>query len=323
MRQGGWSSFLRALGEAYRAEGARTLAALWSRGRTTRRIGLLVRAVELVYPVGRVLSVAAELDERILHDGLGLASRWLLNRWVPGWQAVVPPPAAEVLPSAPVLIHGNHPSLLTPFLVAATALRPDLKIVSASFLERLLPSYAPYSLPVFLRRDQWLEQFRRGGLPRVVVVSLLRYLEPPAARDEAKEANRRAIARAASHIRAGGAILIAPAGWSLYRWPWHPGIGRIVQSLSREPGEAPDYLVPFREENSSDARVRALLGRGPTAGLRRRLYRRPVTICYSSPTRRSDLEPLPPEAQDIARLLQERYKGLFHRPRGAPRRSRR
>ena len=316
VQRGGWCSFLCALREAYNEEGPQALAGLWSSGRRDRRVGPLVRAIELAYPVGRVLSVAAELDERILHDGLGMASRWLLDRWVPGWRAMIPPRTAEVLASAPILIHGNHPSLLTPFLVAATALRPDLKIISASFLERLLPSYAPYSLPVTLRNDQWGEQFRRGGLPRVLVVMLLRHLEPPAPREEAKGANRRAIASAASHIRSGGAVLIAPAGWSLRRWPWHPGIGRIVQSLSREPGPAPDYLVPFREEASSDARVRALLGGGPIARLRRSLDRRPVTIRYGPPTLRSALEPLPTEVVAITRLLQDRYEGLFRRPRG-------
>lgn len=308
----GWMEFLRDLRTICQQGDPAALCTAWREGREDRRIGPLVRAIELLWPVGEVLALAADLDRRIARDGLGGASRWLLDTWVPGWRAEVPPEAADVLGSAPVLIHGNHPSLLTAFLVAASARRPDLKIVSASILERLLPSYAPYSLPVVLPKGNWGEQLRRGGVPRLVVAGLIHCLDPDIPRAEAKERNRQALARAAAHIWSGGALLIAPAGWTSRRWPWYPGIGRIVQALSQDPVLDGDWLVPFREENSTDARVRAILRRGPVAALDQQRGR-PVTIRYGSPTQRSSLAPFPEPVPEIVRLLQRRYETAFDR----------
>lgn len=315
--RGGWGSFLDELREAYRAGGAPAAAGVWSEGKRARRVGLMVRGIELFYPVGGVLSIAAELDGRIREDGFSSASRWVLDRWVPGWKAVVPPETAEVLSSAPALIYGNHPSnLITLFLIAATVPRPDLKIVSAAFLKRFLPSYAPYSLSVVLPAGSLAKDFRRGGLPHALVMALLRLLEPSIPREEMKETNRRAIAMAAQHLRLGGAVVIAPGGGNRRRGEWHPGIGRILHSLSRQPGPVVEYLVPYHDDTSSDARIRVSLAQGPLARLRRGFYRRPVTIRYGPPKLRTELEPLPTEARDIARLLQDRYEDLFRRPRG-------
>ena len=119
-RARGWTGFLSEIREAYASDDPHALAEVWARGRTRRRVGPLVRVVELLYPVQRILSVAAELDSRISRDGLCDASRWLLDTWVGAWRALIPPFVTEVLSTAPALIYGNHPSLLTPFLVAAS-----------------------------------------------------------------------------------------------------------------------------------------------------------------------------------------------------------
>lgn len=308
----GWTGFFSEIREAYASDDPHALTQVWTRGRTRPRVGALVRTVELFYPVGRVLSVAAELDGRISRDGLCDASRWLLDTWVGEWRALIPPSATEALSTAPGLIYGNHPSLLTPFLVAASTCRSDLKIISASFLQQIIPSYTPYALPVFLPMKNWGEQFRRGGFPRVLVASLVHNLRPPMPRETAKELNRQALEGAVSHIRAGGAVLIAPGGWSVGHWPWHPGIGRIVHELARDPGSSDCCLFPFRERDSSDARVRATFGRGPISRVKRAyLWRRPVAIQFGQPVYRSALDPLPDDVRETVRLLQDRYDTLF------------
>jgi len=298
------------MGEIYVQGDPAGLAAAWAgAGRDPR-----VAALELFYPVGRVLDLAAEVDSRIGRDGLAAASRWLLDTWAPGWEAEVSPATAEVLATKPVLVYGNHPSLLTPFLVAATAGRPDLRIVSASFLDRLLPHYARWAFSVELPVRNWGEQLRRGGVSRLLLAWLIQYLTPPQPEERRKAANLRALAAAARHVRSGGALLIAPSGWTLRPRPWLPGIGRIVRSLEDAPGPEGYWLVPFREEHTSDARTRATLGRGPLARLKRRLvYRYPVTIRYGPPVPRSALAPFPAEAEAIARLLQNQYRTVFPR----------
>lgn len=311
-QRGRWRSFLAALREAYRSGGAPALAEVWAEGRTSRRVGLSVRGIELFYPVGGVLSIAAELDGRIRDEGFSNASRWVLDRWVPGWKAVVPPQAAEVLSSAPVLVYGNHPSnLLTLFLVAASVPRSDLRVVSAAFLERLLPSYSPYALSVVLPVGSFAKAFWARGLPNALVRALLRSLEPSVPREKAKGANRKAILGAADHLRSGGAVVIAPGGGNSRLGSWQPGIGRILHTLSRDPGPVPEYLVPYHDDNSSDARIRLSLGQGPVASLGRRFYRRPVTIRYGLPTLRSALGKLPEDPAATARLLQRRYVEIF------------
>lgn len=300
------------MGEVYVRGDPAALAAAWAEGRRHPLVGPMAAGVELFYPVGRILSLAAEIDRRIGRDGLAAASRWLLDTWVPGWRAVIPPATAEILAAKPVLVYGNHPSLLTPFLVGATVPRPDLKIVSASFLDRLLPSYACSAFSVELPVRNWGEHLRRGGVSRLLLAWLIGYLTPPQRSAARKEGNRHALAAAAAHLRSGGALLIAPAGWTLRPRPWLPGIGRIVQALERDPGPDELYLVPFREEHTSDARTRAVLGRGPVARLKRRfLYRQPVTIRYGPPTPCSALAPLPGDVPGIVRLLQTRYEALF------------
>lgn len=316
-QRGGWDSFLGELRQAYRAGGAPAAAGVWAEGKRTRWVGPIVRGIELFYPVGGVLSIAAELDGRIRDEGFSSASRRVLDRWVPGWKAVVPPKTAEVLSSAPVLVYGNHPSdLVTLFLIAATVPRADLKVVSAAFLARFFPSYAPYAISVALTRSRLTQDLWRGGVPHALVMALLRALEPAVSDEEREVINRAAMARAADHLRAGGAVVIAPAGGNPHVREWQPGVGRILHSLSREPGPVVEYLVPYHDDNSSDARIRVSLSHGPLARLWRRFYRQPVTIRYGPPTLRAELEPLPNEARDIARLLQHRYEDLFRGPRG-------
>lgn len=305
----GWGKFLGELRETYLRGDPRALAAAWREGTRTPGARSLVWAAERIYPVARTLELAAELESRIGREGLGEASRWLLSSFFPDWRAEVPPETGEVLRSAPVLIYGNHPSFLTPFLVAATVPREDLKMISDSVLDHLLPSFRSYALPVFIPSAGWWGELRAGGLARLVVTGLSARLWPYPPEETVREANRRSLAGAAEHIRAGGAVLIAPGGWSRRDRKWFPGIGQIVLALAGGPG--PRFLVPFREEGATNERVRAVLARGPLARAKRRLYRRPVTIRYGTPTEVRSSGPLPPSPAEVTRLLQDRYRQEF------------
>jgi 1-acyl-sn-glycerol-3-phosphate acyltransferase len=275
-------------------------------------LGPTLRLLNRFYPVEALLDIAGHLDPRIASEGLAAASRWLLDAHVIHWTSNLPPATREVLASEPALIYGNHPSMLTAFLVAAHVERPDLRILSASYMLRLLPSYAAYAIPIELPPDQGWEQLRRGGLQRIVAARLIGLLQEAVPREGAKEANRRALTSAVEHILRGGCVLIAPGGGSKRHSPWHPGIGHIVKSLAEEPGERGAYLVPFRESCSSDDRVRAILGSGPVARLKRRVvYRKPVGIQFAEPRTVSALGPLPEQVPELVRLLREHYDGLF------------
>lgn len=282
-------------------------------------LGPALCLLDRLYPIRALLDIIGHLDPLIGAEGLPAGSRWLLDTQVVNWTADLPPATREVLASEPALIYGNHPSMLTPFLVAAHVDRPDLRILSASFMPRLLPSYAAYALPIELPLDQGWEQFRRGGLQRVVVAHVIGLLQDSVPRDEAREANRRALTSAVEHIRRGGCVLIAPSGGSKRHSPWHPGIGHIVKSLAQEAGEREAFLVPFWESCSSDNRVRATLGRGPVARLKRRvMYRKPVGIQFAEPARISALGPLPGHVPDLVRLLRESYDAAFALPQRLP-----
>ncbi|MCX7750073.1 MAG: hypothetical protein N2320_00625 [Candidatus Bipolaricaulota bacterium] len=308
-----WREFLRELREIYLRGDPRGLAAAWQAGRRTPGARLLVWSVERIYPVGQTLEVAAELEARMAREGLGAASRWLLATFFPGWRAEIPPETAEALASSPVLIYGNHPSFLTPFLVAATVPREDLKMVSDSILDRLLPSFQRHALPVSIPPAGGWGELRAGGLPRVIVTALAAQLwRCPPDQDEVREANRRSLAGAAEHVRSGGAVLITPGGWSPRDRLWFSGIGQIALDVHQGLGGQPWFLVPFREERSSNDRVRAVLSSGPVARVKRGLvYRKPVTIRYGTPLLLSSLGRLPNNPSAATRLLEDRYRRDF------------
>ncbi|MFH1609840.1 MAG: hypothetical protein ABID40_04345 [Candidatus Bipolaricaulota bacterium] len=311
-RPGRWGPFVLELREAHRRGDIGALRAIHARGMGDPFLGPALRLLDRFYPVKALLDIIAQLDPLIARDGLASASRWLLDTAVTNWTSELPPSTREILASEPSLIYGNHPSMLTAFLVAAHMDRPDLRILSVSFMPRLLPSYAAYALPIELPLDRGWAQFRRGGLQRIVVTWLINLLQDVVPRERAREANRRALTIATEHIRGGGCALIAPSGGSIRDRDWHPGIGHIVKSLAQQPGERQAFLVPFQELHSSDDRVRAVLERGPVARLKRRIaYRRPVTIRFAEPTPISDLGAVPENVADLVRVLRRNYDALF------------
>lgn len=303
----GLSSFLSELAGAYGAGDLARFRAVYASGLRDPWLGPWVRLFDRAYPVRALLDLCVELDRRIGAEGLSLASRWLLDAWVPGWRGSVPASTAAVLATEPVLIYGNHPSMLTPFLVAGHVPRPDLRIVSASFVPHLLPSYAPYAFPVELPYGKAWRWLRRGGLAQVLITAALSRVHRGPPPEEAQARNRASLALAADHLRGGGAVLIAPGGGGSRERPWRPGIGRILLALADRPGERPVWLVPYRERGAGNREIRGALRRGrPLAP-----GRMPVEITFGEPLLLSDLGALPPDPLRVARRLQDRYRSVF------------
>jgi len=276
-RTGGLAS-LRA---AYRSGEIKKLRALWAEQVRSQAGAFLPRVVERFYPVSRFLELAAQLDERIAQGGLVAAARWLLDTHTPGWSANAPAAARAVLAAEPVILYGNHPSLLTPFLVAAAVGRPDLRIVSASFIERLVPSYASSSITVELPLERWWEPLVRDGVRRAVATRLLVALHGVVPREMAKRRNRAALEDAVAHVRSGGSLLIAPGGGGRREPRWHNGLGMILHALEREAGRKVS-LVPYLEQHGFDFLVTAMLRHSPeTGGAMGR--KEPVCIRFGEP----------------------------------------
>ncbi|MCX7750164.1 MAG: hypothetical protein N2320_01130 [Candidatus Bipolaricaulota bacterium] len=303
-----WADLLRGLRSAYAEGDVASIRALWYRAIAEPGLGFWLRLSNRFYPLQSLLDVSYELERRIGEEGLARASRWLLDTGIGDWRSEVPPKTRAVLAAEPVILYGNHPSLLTPFLVSAHVEREDYRIVAASFLEKFLPTFGRYAISVELPLNRWWLQLWQGGLRRLVVVYWATRLRPVLPRPTARARNREAMARAAAHVRGGGALLIAPSGWSRSDRRWYPGLGRIVQELGRDPGLRPAFLVPYREEGTSDRLVRGLLEayagrpRPPTG-------ERPPTVRFGEPLPLSQLAAA--DAQEVVRDLRQRYAELL------------
>jgi len=306
---------LRSLRAAYRSGEIRRLRALWSEQVRSQTGALLPRVVERFYPVSRFLELAGQLEERIAQGGLVVAARWLLDTYTPGWSANAPAGARAALASEPVILYGNHPSLLTPFLVAAAVGRPDLRIVSASFIERLVPSYASSSITVELPLERWREPLVRDGVRRAVATRLLVALHGVVPREVAKRRNEGALEAAVAHVRSGGSLLIAPGGGGRREPTWHPGLASILRRLDGPEG-GDTLLVPYCEEHALDFLLTGLLRRGPADGVgSSRTEKRKVHICFGVPTRAAQWGAGNECPELLMWRLRRHYEGLFERSR--------
>ncbi len=311
-----WADLLRQLRVAYAAGDVGSIRDLWYKAMAEPGLGIWLRLSNRCYPLQSLLDVAHELDRRMAEHGLARASRWLLDERVGHWVSAVPPATRAVLSSEPVIIYGNHPTLLTPFLVSAHVARPDYRIVAASFLEKFLPAFGRYAISVEIPVNQWWKQLWQGGLGRLVVAYWATRLRPVLPRPTARQRNRAALERATAHVRSGGALLIAPQGWSRLGRRWYPGIGRIGRGLVQEPGERPVFLVAYHEEGTSDRWVRRLL----EGGERRRLHPgvtrdRPPRIRFGEPLPLSALSTHEGTVEDLVERLRRRYEETFADPR--------
>lgn len=308
-----WADLLGQLRAAYADGDVGSIRALWYGALAEPGLGFWLRFFNRLYPLQSLLDVSYELEGRIASDGLARASRWLLDEGL-HWESHVPAETQGVLSSEPVIIYGNHPTFLTPFLVSAHVERADYRIVAASFLERFLPAFGRYAISVELPLNQWGRQLWQGGLRRLVVAYWATRLRPLPPRPTARERNKAAIEGATAHVREGGALLIAPAGWSRSDRRWYPGLGRIVRGLAGEPPGRPVYLVAYREEGTSDRLVRRLLEGAPTRGLPREKARWAVArIRFGLPTPLAEVATGREPLEDLVERLRRAYGEQFAR----------
>jgi len=307
-----WREVLARFGRALSAEGSSGLAATYEElTRGPLRFRAVLRAIEWVFPLERVVKMGAKFDARIARDGLAEASRWLLAESGVPWKAEFPETGRDLLESGPLVIYGNHPSLATPFILAAVLEHPRLGYISSAYVTNLLPAMVPHLFAVELIRHQQVRNRPGSGAAHLMAHALLADIYERPSREVARAANREVISNAARHVTEEGALVIYPAGGGKDRL-WYPGIGRLCSELLRE-AEHTLYLVPVRVDHNSHARVYCALSNKRYARRKtRRFNRRPVVLRLARPLPFQELEQLRgASSQEIAAVLQQHYNKLF------------
>ena len=256
--------------------------------------------LERLCPIMALLHLGAELEGALCRESLPSAAASLLSKLPDRWEIPMLESARVPLRQAPLLVFGNHPSMPTPFLLAAALERDDLRILPQRDVTTLVPSMASYVLPL---EPTHLVSARRRGLAspaHALFLSALRPLDGLVEEAEAWRVNRAALDEGTRHVLAGGAPALFPNG-GRESGRRYPGLGQLVDALRGSDA----LLVPVREAGSSNRRVyRLLRGRRRRAVLREpiRLY-----VGESIPMRRLVL-PADVEAGEIVALLQSVYE---------------
>ncbi len=288
--------------------------------RDSRLLRVALSLLESLYPVAAFLELAAQLDRNIANDGLHKGCRRSLRDLAIDWECDLPERHRVIAETHPVIFFGNHRSLLTPFLVAASVDRSDLRYFATSYVCRLIPSFGEISYPMEVPLTRSWTEWRRGGWKRVLAYRLVSLLHDLPDVEEVKAINRSSLVMGASHVRRGGSVMICPGGGGKQDRRWYPGIGSLVKNLQQAPGDREVYLVPVREENCTNKRVYAHLMNGPMARLKESvLYRGPVRITIADPIPLSGIASPSSTVEQIVELLRARYESLFAKPALVPR----
>ncbi|MCK5246806.1 hypothetical protein KAR02_07895, partial [Candidatus Bipolaricaulota bacterium] len=199
--------------------------------KNSRTYRLLCSLVDLVYPATAVLGIAKDLDRYMGELGIAGGSMAALSALSISWQAEYPNQGEDVIKTCPIIVFGQHGSILTPFLVAASLDRPDLKMLSASYIAKLGPNIASSIYPILSPVPTFRNAGRVGIVPRISGWLTSR-LESPVEKGIAKEQNRTSLNHAAEHVRDSGALLIAPDARDP-RVKWRRGIGHLIAHLAQ------------------------------------------------------------------------------------------
>ena len=271
-----------------------------------RLFGMLQRACPLL----ELLDLATRLDVGIRASSLPQAANATLSELRDRWEIHLPRDrsARRILRHAPLIVYGNHPSMLTPFLLAAALERKDVRFVAFGYVGKLVPAMASHIFPVFPTFRRSIRQSLSAGLSHVLALSVLYRLDRVPSPDEGRLRNREAIDRAIGHVQHGGATVIFPAA-GRETGPWFPGLGAIVRTVATGDPARPAYLVPIRVSNNANERVYAAIRRG-------RKHRAKPKICSQGPIRveigspcRVDLpNAVGRTATEISHRLQEEYE---------------
>lgn len=284
--------------------------------KTSRFLAMFFPLLENIYPVRGFLDFASRLEDCMATDGLHLGCKRFFDNLTVPWSIELPASVREIAENKPVLFFGNHPSLFTPFLAAASVDRPDFRFFSSQYVCNLLPTLraAAFPMEVPLTRS-WVE-WRRSGWQRVLVYRLLSLVHDMPEPDLVRASNRTSIAAGADHIRQGGSAIICPGGGGKMRdRKWYSGIGSLVKQLLESQGENPVYLLPYREENCSNKRIYAHIQKGPLARFKNAVvYRGPIRIRFGDPIPIDEIGTPDTTVHQWVELLKHTYEGLFQEP---------
>ena len=311
----------RALKAAYRAGGFRSLETAHFRAcANSPTYRLLFLALGVACPLTDLVILGGELDEALLRNPLSKAVHRVLNRLPERWEIRYPQAHRDALQEEPLIVYGNHPSMLTPFLVAAALEREDLRILAHAYVARLVPALSAWVLPIERATSETLHGGHRAGLSHLVTLRLLEHLDPVIDPETARSRNRETISRGSNWVGSGGAALLFPLG-GRSSGTWFPGLGRLVLGCLETADARHIRLVPIHVENNSNARVYRLISAGRTARVIRRVaHRQPIRLSIGDPVRLEDMR-LPRDATpgQVSRLLQSHYERLAWAPGDVPR----
>lgn len=267
----------------------------------------------VLLPINPLFDIVKDIDRQVASHGVAGGSAAALNRFPIPWERELSPEGLALANgSSCAIVYGKHGSVLTPLLVAAGLGRSDTKMIAANYIARLGPHIGACTFPVFPSAPLSVRSAgRKGIIPRVMGWIACR-LDPPVERTEAKSRNCEALKRATSHVREGGALLIAPDPRETGA-AWRPGIGVIVSSLAQDqPYPCDATLIPYRIWNASITGIFQLLSRNPLLrALGRRRFRRPIRIVFGPPMRIRDVvERAGLDPSRITAYLEEHYQAL-------------
>jgi len=293
------------------AGGIETMAEAHSAGmKSGLSYRLFCGLINLAYPATSLLDVMKDVDRRIGELGVIDGSKAVLSTLPTSWRPEFPESQERVIKTRPVVVFGRHGSILTPFLIAASLDRPDLKMLAASYVGKLGPNVARCMYPVHLPIPTFRRAARKGILLRIGAWLTAR-LNAPVEKDVAREQNRASLIRAAEHVQSGGALLIAPNAHNP-KAKWRTGIGLLVTRLAENDAATGDTcLVPYRIWASIPG-IFHLLSRNPLMrALGRWEYRRPIRVVFGEPIPLSEvIERTGLDPAAITEYLEAHYRGL-------------
>ena len=271
------------------------------------------RLVDVASPISSLLTLASDFDRRIGEVGLSAAANAMIEALPFSWEKRLPRTEAEILSTAPLLIYGNHPSMLTPFLIAAALNRSDLRIIALSYVGKLVPNLEAYLFPLQASQRRTLRGRSRSGMAHALSLSLIYRLDGQLNSKVVRDQNHTTLSKATRHVLGGGAAVIFPGGGGKETCGWFPGIGAIAANLAQAAGSDTIYLVPVKVSNSSNSRVYNMLSENPLSRIRRRLlYRQPIQLTFEKPIPLASLiKGRNRSPQSLTSLLQNHYETLF------------
>ena len=281
--------------------------------KTSRFLRAALPAFEHVYPVRRFLSFAARLEASMAAHGLHAGCQNFFEQLSIPWTCDLPPAVRRIAEQEPVIFFGNHPSLFTPFLTAASVNRSDFRMFSTKYVCNLLPTVGDASFPMEVPLTRSWTEWRRSGWQRAIVYRLISLVHSMPSQEEIRAGNRVSLRAGADYIRQGGSAIICPGGGGKAKdRKWYAGIGSLVKQLQENPGDRPVYLLPFREENCSNKRIYAHIQNGPISRFKSAVvYRGPIRIRFAEPILIENVGKPDFTVQQIVDLLKTYYESLF------------